>query len=53
MKPDLEKICSFMTGTLKGADTEASAPLYYVIMFIILEFILKISCHQEKSLHFV
>lgn len=49
MKSDLEMISSFMTGTFKGEDTETSVPLCYVIMFIIFEFILKISCYQEKN----
>ena len=49
MKSDLEMISSFVTGAFKGEDTETSVPLYYVIMFIIFEFILKISCHREKN----
>lgn len=48
MKSDLKMINSFVTGPFKGTDNEESAPLYYVIMFLISEFILKISCHQAK-----
>lgn len=48
MKSDLEMMSSFMTGTFKDTDNEESVSSYYVIMFIIFEFILKILCHQEK-----